>query len=100
MAPTALVSVSNVGDKIRLSGSVNNAIELTKVLEVAQQFSEAPVINALSVNSPQQVALEVRVLEASRSIGRDLGVNWVGRSSNGNVSTTGSRVQVGTTVEE
>lgn len=96
VAPTALVSVTNVGDKIRLSGSVSNAVELSKVLEVAQQFSESPIINAVSVRSPQQVALEVRVLEASRSIGRDLGVNWVGRSDNGNVSTSGSRVQVGT----
>jgi pilus assembly protein CpaC len=94
-SPTSQVSVSNIGNRIRLSGSVNNGIELTRVLEVAQQFSEAPLINALSVRSPQQVALEVRVLEASRSIGRDLGINWVGRSTNGNVSTSGSRVQVG-----
>lgn len=94
-SPSAQVSVSNVSNRIRLSGSVSSGPELTRVLEVAQQFSEAPVINALSVRSPQQVALEVRVLEASRSIGRDLGINWVGRSSNGNVSTSGSRVQVG-----
>ncbi len=95
VAPTSRVSVSNVGNRIRLSGEVNDATELTKVLEVAQQFSEAPLINALSVRGPQQVALEIRVLEASRSIGRDLGVNWVGRSDNGDVSTSGSRVQVG-----
>jgi pilus assembly protein CpaC len=94
-SPTSQVSVSNIGNRIRLSGSVSNGIELTRVLEVAQQFSDAPLINALSVRSPQQVALEVRVLEASRSIGRDLGINWVGRSTNGNVSTSGSRVQVG-----
>ncbi|WP_419247705.1 type II and III secretion system protein family protein [Roseibium aggregatum] len=95
VAPTAQVRVSNVGNRIRLFGNVNSATDLTKVLEVAQQFSEAPVINALSVRGPQQVALEIRVLEASRSIGRDLGVNWVGRSSDGNVSTSGARVQTG-----
>jgi pilus assembly protein CpaC len=94
-SPASQVSVSNINNRIRLSGSVSNAVELTKVLEVAQQFSDAPLINALSVRGPQQVALEVRVLEASRSIGRDLGINWVGRSTNGNVSTSGSRVQVG-----
>jgi pilus assembly protein CpaC len=95
VAPTSQVAVTNVGNRIRLSGMVNDANELTKVLEVAQQFSEAPIINSLSVRGPQQVALEIRVLEASRAIGRDLGVNWVGRSDNGNVSTSGSRVTVG-----
>lgn len=95
VAPSAQVRVSNVGNRIRLYGSVNDTTELAKVLEVAQQFSESPVINALSVRGPQQVALEIRVLEASRAIGRDLGVNWVGRSDNGNVSTSGARVQTG-----
>ncbi|WP_422376743.1 type II and III secretion system protein family protein [Roseibium sp.] len=95
VAPTAQVRVSNVNNRIRLFGSVNSPTDLTKVLEVAQQFSELPVINALSVRGPQQVALEIRVLEASRAIGRDLGVNWVGRSDNGNVSTSGARVQTG-----
>lgn len=95
VAPTAQVRVSNVNNRIRLFGNVNSPTDLTKVLEVAQQFSELPVINALSVRGPQQVALEIRVLEASRAIGRDLGVNWVGRSDNGNVSTSGARVQTG-----
>ncbi|WP_420415380.1 type II and III secretion system protein family protein [Roseibium sp.] len=95
VAPSSNVQVSNVANRIRLSGTVNDAAELTRVLEVAQQFSKEPLINAMGVNSPQQIALEVRVLEASRSIGRDLGVNWIGRSSNGNVSTSGSRVQTG-----
>ena len=42
---------------------------------VAKQFG-ADVINAVKVNSPQQVMLEVRFVEASRSASRELGVNW------------------------
>jgi pilus assembly protein CpaC len=34
------------------------------------------VINAVKVTAPQQVMLEVRFVEASRSAGRELGVNW------------------------
>ena len=42
---------------------------------IAKQFG-ADVINSMKVNSPQQVMLEVRFVEASRSAGRELGVNW------------------------
>ncbi|MCX2725650.1 type II and III secretion system protein family protein [Roseibium salinum] len=93
-APGAAISVSNVGNKIQLSGSVLDAVQLTRVLEVAQQFSESPVINALAVRAPQQVALEVRVLEASRQIGRDLGINWFGRGNNA-IGAIGRRGGVG-----
>ncbi len=92
-APGSAISVSNVGNKIRLSGQVADAIQLARVMEVAQQYSEDPVINALTVRSPQQVALEVRVLEASRQIGRDLGINWFGRSTT-SIFKSGSRGQV------
>jgi len=92
-APASRVSVSNAGNRIRLSGTVNDGDELRKVLAVAQQFSGDPVINALKVSDPQQVALEVRVLEASRDAGRDLGVNL--RAAGADVlGATGARVRI------
>lgn len=86
-APTARVNVTNVGKRIRLSGTVRNPVDLKKVVEVAQQFSEEPIINALSVGAAQQVSLEVRVLEASRSAGRNLGINLLATRPNVGVST-------------
>ena len=44
-------------------------------MTVAKQFG-ADVINSVRVNSPQQVMLEVRFVEASRSASRELGVDW------------------------
>jgi pilus assembly protein CpaC len=44
-------------------------------MTIAKQFG-ADVINSVKVNAPQQVMLEVRFVEASRSAGRELGVNW------------------------
>ena len=52
---------------------------------IARQFGPE-VINAVSVMSPQQVLLEVRFVEISRTAGRDLGFQWNGLSSKGVVN--------------
>ena len=91
--PSATVKVTNFNDRIHLSGTVKSAPDAVKVMDVAQQFSSEPVINALAVTDAQQVALEVRVLEARRSAGRDLGVNF--RVSGGtSLGVIGSRVRL------
>ncbi len=73
--PTAGFRTSSVGGKILLSGSAPDAVTLDQALTVARQFGP-DVINSVSVNSPQQIMLEVRFIEASRQAGRDLGVQW------------------------
>jgi pilus assembly protein CpaC len=72
--PSGEIKVTNVNERIRLTGVVASATDQARALEMAQQFSDKPVINALSVAAAQQVALEVRVIEASRQAGRDLGI--------------------------
>ncbi len=76
--PSANVSVTNVNDRIRLSGSVKDNRDLQTVLEIAQKFSAEPVINSVRVESPQQVELDVRILEVERNSGRALGVGLAG----------------------
>jgi pilus assembly protein CpaC len=86
--PNAAVTVETVNGRIRLSGTVPDAVALDKVMEIAGQYSET-VINALQVAKAQQVTLAVRVLEASRNAGRELGVSWgIGNSQN-SFGTTG-----------
>ncbi|UTY46594.1 type II and III secretion system protein family protein [Sinorhizobium fredii] len=82
-APSAKVRVFNSNDRIRLAGTVRDAVELQRVLEIAQSYSEQPVLNQLRVAASQQVMLEVRVIEASRQTGRDLGIGWSGQGRNG-----------------
>ncbi|WP_078707907.1 type II and III secretion system protein family protein [Consotaella salsifontis] len=91
--PSSRVTVSNFNDRIHLSGTVDSAPDVTRVVEIAQQFSAQPVINALAVAATQQVALEVRVLEARRSAGRDLGVNFRVRGGT-SLGVTGSRLRL------
>lgn len=92
--PGATINVDTKGGQIRLTGRVANAVDRARAIAAAQQFSEKPVISALSVSDAQQVNLEVRVLEARRAIGRDLGVKIRASSGTSGLLGIGSGLQV------
>lgn len=73
--PTARVKVANVNNRIRLTGEVRDNVDMGRILEIARQYSEEPVVNAVRVLSGQQVQLDVRILEVARNAGRELGIN-------------------------
>jgi pilus assembly protein CpaC len=81
--PHANFRVSSVNGRILLSGTAPDGVTLDKAVTIAKQFGPE-VINSVKVLQPQQVLLEVRFIEASRSAGRELGVDWdaVGRRFN------------------
>ena len=87
-APSAEIDVQTVNGRLRLGGSVPDAITLDKVLEIARQYSEN-VVNAIQVTKAQQVTLAVRLLEANRNAGRELGVSWLFRGRETTFGTTG-----------
>jgi len=74
--PSSGISVSSVGNKILLSGTVRDSVSLSKALAIAEQTAPQAVTNALSVRGSQQVLLEVRFVEADRESSRELGVGW------------------------
>jgi pilus assembly protein CpaC len=74
--PGSGISVSSVGNKILLSGTVRDSVSLSKAMSIAEQTAPQAVTNALSVRGSQQVLLEVRFVEADRESSRDLGVGW------------------------
>jgi pilus assembly protein CpaC len=69
------LQASSVNGRIMLSGEVVDAVTLDKAVTIARQFGPE-IINSVSVMSPQQVMLEVRFIEISRTAGRELGVQW------------------------
>ena len=73
--PSARIRVSSVNGRIMLAGAAPDSFTVDKAMTIAKQFG-ADVINSMRVTSPQQVMLEVRFVEASRTASRDLGVNW------------------------
>lgn len=82
--PHSNFRVSSVNGRILLSGSAPDGVTLDRAVQIAKQFGPE-VINSVRVTQPQQVLLEVRFVEASRSAGRELGIDWevMGRRING-----------------
>lgn len=73
--PSAHIKVTNVNNRVRLSGEVKDSVDQARALEIASQFTDQPVINAIRVIAEQQVELDVRIIEVARNSGRELGVN-------------------------
>lgn len=71
-------------DSITLSGTVSSASNLSQVLTLAEPYYPKKVVNLLEVSGSQQVMLEVRVAEMSRSLMRRLGFNFAYLTSGGN----------------
>ena len=86
-APSAEIDVQSVNGRLRLKGLVPDATTLARVMEIAQQYGDEPVINALRVAEAQQVLLEVRIIEASRNAGRDLGISLFANRTGDDVRT-------------
>ncbi|MER8751266.1 type II and III secretion system protein family protein [Mesorhizobium sp. M1050] len=85
VAPKSRIEIGSVNGRVRLGGHVKDGATLASILEVAQQYGPDAIINSVIVDDSQQVNLEVRVLEAKRNAGRDLGVSI--RSTNGDGTT-------------
>nr|WP_245340391.1 type II and III secretion system protein family protein [Mesorhizobium sp. WSM4313] len=85
VAPKARIEIGSINGKIRLSGHVKDAATLAQIVEVTQQYGPDAIINAVTIDDSEQVNLEVRVLEAKRNAGRDLGVSI--RSTNNSGTT-------------
>ena len=75
IAPDSKVKVATSNGRVRLSGTVSDTTTMQRVLAVVAQYSDQ-VVNAMTLSGGQQVNLEVRILEATREAGRELGINW------------------------
>jgi len=73
LLPGEPIDVYPVHDGVFLDGRVTTAAAAEKALQVAEQYVPGSVVNGLSVGQSQQVMLEVRFLEASRSAVREIG---------------------------
>jgi pilus assembly protein CpaC len=91
--PGSRIQASTVNGRIMLSGEVVDATTLDKAVTIARQFGP-DIINSVSVMSPQQVLLEVRFIEISRTAGRELGVQW-NRFGGSSITNIGNRVNAG-----
>lgn len=72
--PGASVSVSNINNRIRIAGTVEDRVMMDTILDISEKYTQDPIINDMLVSSSQQVMVQARILEVSRTAGRDLGI--------------------------
>ena len=83
------INVTGTHDGITLTGTVSGTSNMAQMVSLAQSYAplgrdgKRKVMNLLEVAGVQQVMLEVRVSEMSRSLSRRLGINFAFLSASG-----------------
>jgi pilus assembly protein CpaC len=72
--PGEAIEVRPVSGGILLSGKISNETALSDALAVAEQYAPKAVTNAMTVQGSQQVLLQVKFAEVSRSAARELAI--------------------------
>jgi pilus assembly protein CpaC len=84
--PGERINVRPLEAGVALVGSVSSPDAAANAVAIATTYlgKDAKILNLLSVNSPSQVSLRVRVAEVSRQVSDQLGINWNSAISSGN----------------
>lgn len=69
------IRVQATGESVTVSGTATSPAAVTQALALAESYAPKKVINLLTVGGVQQVMLEVRVAEMTRTLARRLGIN-------------------------
>ena len=88
--PKAKIEIEVVNGRIILAGTVPNIAANDRVQRLAQQYTARPedVLNMLSIEGKDQVALKVRIVEMQRSVIKQLGINITGSVGFGELTGT------------
>lgn len=73
--PGERIQVKNLGEMLLLSGEISNSGVQAGAERLAEKYAPESVLSRLNVRNSQQVILEVRILEASRTALKDVGVD-------------------------
>jgi pilus assembly protein CpaC len=70
-------------EAVTLTGKVSSTANLAQAVALAEAYAPEKVRNLLEVGGVQQVMLEVRISEMSRTLMRRLSINWIYTNSDG-----------------
>lgn len=90
-ASGAGVQLSDVNGRVVLKGEGRDAPAIDRAVKSAASIGVSPPINAMRLNSPQQVMLQVRFVEASRQAARSFGIRWQAVVNNRAAGVVGRR---------
>jgi pilus assembly protein CpaC len=76
--PGSNIRVDTLPNGLGITGEVATAADAARATELARAFlvDKQTIENRLTVASSTQISLRVRIAEMSRSVSRELGVNW------------------------
>lgn len=90
--PNSGIKIRSLDGRVVLEGQVPSAPAAAKAMSIARDFAGDQVTNSMTVDSVQQVNLEVRMVEVSRLAGKEFGINWNVSNGKGTTASTGSAV--------
>ncbi len=79
--PNATLRVTVLTSSVVIRGRVDDANEVRRIIEIAQDF-HPKVINNISVGGVQQVLLHCKAMEVSRTKLRSVGMDWANLNGN------------------
>jgi pilus assembly protein CpaC len=95
VAPSENVNVSSVDNRLILNGKVATAGDAQKVNALAKALADetkGSVVNQLSVATPNQVNIRVRIAEVNRTVLKSLGINITRPTLGGKLQAGGLQV--------
>jgi pilus assembly protein CpaC len=75
LMPTESVAVTGSNGSLVLSGVASSGAAVERIVTIAETYAPKAVVNMLGVSAVQQVLLEVKFSEMSRSTVKQLGIN-------------------------
>lgn len=70
------IRVESVGNVLFVSGTAKSPAQAERVLRGIRAVSGSPVVDALTLETPAQVNLDVLISEVSRNVTQELGIDW------------------------
>jgi pilus assembly protein CpaC len=101
LVPGSRVQVRPSGKGMMLTGGVANASDAAQALMIARGFTGGdgiPVENQMTIDSPTQVTLMVKIAEMKRSTARNIGINWQSVGTLGQIGATQGKLALLTAI--
>lgn len=85
LAPGSAVRAQSVADSIVLTGPLKDAGQGDDIRKLAARYVANPanVVDQMSLDKPNEINLQVRVAEISRTVLKQFGINWDTIAANG-----------------
>lgn len=88
--PRERIEIRPMAGGIYISGKVSTSAAADKALQIAQAYAPDRITNGLTVHDSHQVMLEVRFVEASRDVVKELGIGLLTQQAGDLAFQTGS----------